>query len=216
MEAKKPDETNNTTDATTQIFPEAIAPKDPKSQFRPETKPSHKAKKQSHAWWKNVIAIILALIVGIAIGAASANVDPKETNEYKTLNSEYSKTQSDLKSTSKQLDKAKPKAEKWDKEQAQNKAKQKAADLQKQQQEQAQQQAQQQAAAQAQAQAQQQAAAQAEAEAQQQAAQSQSRSMGTAHRGSFCSGAGSTAQSDRDSDILTCRVARDGRYRWMN
>lgn len=39
-------------------------------------------------------------------------------------------------------------------------------------------------------------------------------SQGTAHGGAFCSPLGATAQSDRSTSILTCRVAADGRLRW--
>lgn len=71
------------------------------------------------------------------------------------------------------------------------------------------------AAAEAQAQAQSAAAAQAQADAQvQQQQQQQQQSTGTAHGGAFCSPEGAQAQSDRSSNILTCRVAADGRLRW--
>ncbi|MDF7640759.1 hypothetical protein PT279_04040 [Bifidobacterium sp. ESL0784] len=41
--------------------------------------------------------------------------------------------------------------------------------------------------------------------------------QGKVHRGAFCTPEGATGHSDRDSDILTCRMARKGgRLRWMN
>ncbi|MFT8926413.1 MAG: DUF4236 domain-containing protein [Bifidobacterium sp.] len=49
--------------------------------------------------------------------------------------------------------------------------------------------------------------------AQQQQQQNQN-SMGTAHGDAFCSPEGAQARSDRSSNILTCRVAADGRLRW--
>ena len=61
---------------------------------------------------------------------------------------------------------------------------------------------------------------QAEAEQQQQQAQQQQQtqhqSTGTAHGGAFCSTEGARAQSDRSSNILTCKPASDGRLRWQN
>ncbi|KAE8127328.1 hypothetical protein [Bifidobacterium tibiigranuli] len=56
--------------------------------------------------------------------------------------------------------------------------------------------------------------AQQQAQTQSQQAQPQTQSQGTAHGGAFCSSEGAQAQSDRSSNILTCRVAADGRLRW--
>lgn len=53
-----------------------------------------------------------------------------------------------------------------------------------------------------------------QAEQQQQQAQQQ-QSTGTAHGGAFCSTEGARAQSDRSSNILTCKPASDGRLRWQ-
>lgn len=74
---------------------------------------------------------------------------------------------------------------------------------------QAEQQVQQQAAAE-------EAARQAQQQAEQQQAQQQTAppSIGTVRGGSFCSSEGSTGTSSA-GNILTCRVASDGRLRWM-
>lgn len=49
----------------------------------------------------------------------------------------------------------------------------------------------------------------------QQQQQTQHQSTGTAHGGAFCSTEGARAQSDRGSNILTCKPASDGRLRWQ-
>ena len=60
------------------------------------------------------------------------------------------------------------------------------------------------------------AARQAQQQAEQQQAQQQTAppSIGTVRGGSFCSSEGSTGTSSA-GNILTCRVASDGRLRWM-
>lgn len=167
------------------------------------------------------LVAIIAFLLGIGM-ASCGDHGPKDSQEYKDLDAKYSKTADNLKKTRKELDLTKKdletateKADQWDKEQADKKAAEEKAAKDKADQEQAQQQAQQQAAQQAQQQAQQQ-------EAQQQSAtapiapEPRSASGPTVHRGAFCTPAGATGRSDRDSNILTCRTARDGRLRWMN
>lgn len=94
-----------------------------------------------------------------------------------------------------------------EKKKAEEEAAQKATEEQARQQ--AEQQAQQQAAAE-------EAARQAQQQAEQQQAQQQAvpPSIGTVHGGSFCSSEGSTGASSA-GNILTCRVASDGRLRWV-
>ena len=94
-----------------------------------------------------------------------------------------------------------------EKKKAEEEAAQKATEEQARQQ--AEQQAQQQAAAE-------EAARQAQQQAEQQQAQQQAAppSIGTVHGGSFCSSEGSTGASSA-GNILTCRVASDGRLRWV-
>ena len=100
-----------------------------------------------------------------------------------------------------------------EKKKAEEEAAQKAEEEKKAAEEQARQQAEQQAQQQAAAE---EAARQAQQQAEQQQAQQQTAppSIGTVHGGSFCSSEGSTGTSSA-GNILTCRVASDGRLRWM-
>ncbi|BDR54954.1 hypothetical protein KIMH_10650 [Bombiscardovia apis] len=163
-------------------------------------------------------------------------------DELKSTQKDLKSTKSKLNDSEKDLKKAKEKAEKWDKEQAdkkaaEDKAAQEAADKKKAEEEQKQKEAQAQQEAAQQAQKAQETATQpaapnantpaapapaapapaapapAPAPAQPQV---QPRSGGSAHGGAFCSPEGAQAQSDRSSNILTCRVASDGRLRWKN
>lgn len=184
-------------------------------------KPRHSGKSGRIFPW---LVAIIAFLLGIGM-ASCGDHSPKESQEYKDLAAKYSETADDLKRTRKELDRtekdlktATEKADQWDKEQADKKAAEEKAAKDKADQEQAQQQAQQQT--------QQQAAQQAQRQAQQQAQQQsaaapvapepRSADGPTVHRGAFCTPAGATGRSDRDSNILTCRTARDGRLRWMN
>lgn len=76
--------------------------------------------------------------------------------------------------------------------------------------------ARQQAEQQKQAEAEQQRQAEQQQQQAQQQQQTQHQSTGTAHGGAFCSTEGARAQSDRSSNILTCKPASDGRLRWQN
>lgn len=100
-----------------------------------------------------------------------------------------------------------------EKKKAEEEAAQKAEEEKKAAEEQARQQAEQQAQQQAAAE---EAARQAQQQAEQQQAQQQTAppSIGTVRGGSFCSSEGSTGTSSA-GNILTCRVASDGRLRWM-
>ena len=100
-----------------------------------------------------------------------------------------------------------------EKKKAEEEAAQKAEEEKKAAEEQARQQAEQQAQQQAAAE---EAARQAQQQAEQQQAQQQTAppSIGTVRGGSFCSSEGSTGTSAA-GNILTCRVASDGRLRWM-
>lgn len=100
-----------------------------------------------------------------------------------------------------------------EKKKAEEEAAQKAEEEKKAAEEQARQQAEQQAQQQAAAE---EAARQTQQQAEQQQAQQQTAppSIGTVRGGSFCSSEGSTGTSSA-GNILTCRVASDGRLRWM-
>lgn len=218
-------------DEETQVMPSIQA--DTPEQKEPSTpppvdsgyQPKHSGQPGRKFPW---LVAIIAFLLGIGM-ASCGDHGPKESQEYKDLAAKYSKTADDLKETRKELDRTKKdlvvvggKADQWDKEQADKKAAEEKAAKDKADQEQAEQQAQQQAQQQAAQQAQQQAAQQAQQQAQQQSAPApvapEPRSAGgpTVHRGAFCTPAGATGRSDRDSNILTCRTARDGRLRWMN
>lgn len=193
----------------------------PPEQGRPS---GHARRRRAGFPWKPVLAAVLAFLLGFGIASCGSR-DPKDSQDYKDLNAKYSKTTEDLRETRKELGQARKdleqasgKARLWDKEQADKKAaeeqaaKEKAAKEQADQ-EQAQRQAQQQAQEQAQRQSRQQAQQPAAAPA---APEPRSGGGPTVHRGAFCTPAGATGRSDRDSDILTCRPARGGRLRWMN
>ncbi|MCX8672964.1 hypothetical protein J3T91_05485 [Bifidobacterium sp. B4001] len=215
-------------DEETQVMPsiQTDTPEQEEPPMPPPTdngnKPRHSGQSGRKFLW---LVAIIAFLLGIGM-ASCGDHGPKESQEYKDLAAKYSETADDLKRTRKELDRtekdlktATKKADQWDKEQADKKAAEEKAAKDRADQEQAQQQAQQQAAQQAQQRAAQQ--------AQQQATKQQPatapvapepRSGGgpTVHRGAFCTPAGATGHSDRDSNILTCRTARDGRLRWMN
>lgn len=104
-----------------------------------------------------------------------------------------------------------------EKKKAEEEAARKAEEEKKAAEERARQQAEQQAQQQAEQQAQQQAAAEEAArQTQQQRSQQQTAppSIGTVTGGAFCSSEGSTGKSSK-GNILTCRIASDGRLRWM-
>jgi chemotaxis protein histidine kinase CheA len=183
---------------------------------------------------KTVLASILILFIGIGIGSCG-NQDPKESSAYKSLNTEFSqvsdelhqvqgelkKTQQELNTAKEQAKQSRDAADKWSKQQDEKKATEDITAREKTDQENAaqdtalQQQAQPQAP-QPKVQPQQPQAPQPKVQPQQPPLQTEPQAGGTVHRGAFCSSQGSTGIADRGGNILTCRVARDGRLRWMS
>lgn len=227
-------------DEETQVMP-SIQTDTPEQEEPPMPPPADNGNKPRHSGQSGRkfpwLVAIIAFLLGIGM-ASCGDHGPKESQEYKDLAAKYSETADDLKSTRKELDRtekdlktATEKADQWDQGQADKKAAEEKAAKDRADQEQAEQQAQQQAEQQTAQQAQQQAAQQAQRQVQRQVQRQatkqqpamapvapEPRSVGgpTVHRGAFCTPAGATGRSDRDSDTLTCRTARDGRLRWMN
>ena len=199
-------------DEETQVMP-SIQTDTPEQEEPPMPPPADNGNKPRHSGQSGMkfpwLVAIIAFLLGIGM-ASCGDHGPKESQEYKDLDAKYSETADDLKRTRKELDRtekdlktATEKADQWDKEQADKKAAEEKAAKDRADQEQAQQQAQQQATKQQPATA---------------PVAPEPRSAGgpTVHRGAFCTPAGATGHSDRDSNTLTCRTARDGRLRWMN
>lgn len=209
--------------ASTDAATPPVPPPD-SSNTKPAGHHAHKGK-PGKSIWKTAFIALFAFLIGLSVSSCRSS-DPKDSQDYKDLQSNYSRSQAELHKTRKELLDAKnqvkkiqDKADKWDKEQADKKAAEQKAEQDKKDQEKAaadkaaQDKAAADQAAQIQAQQQQ---FQPQKHIQQQHVQPQLRSQNTVHRGAFCSGAGSTGASDQNGATLTCRTAKDGRLRWMN
>lgn len=221
------EDTSILTSAKSTASTDAAAPPVPppdSSNTKPAGHHAHKGK-PGKSIWKTAFIALFAFLIGLSVSSCRSS-DPKDSQDYKDLQSNYSRSQAELHKTRKELLDAKnqvkkiqDKADKWDKEQADKKAAEQKAEQDKKDQEKAaadkaaQDKAAADQAAQIQAQEQQ---FQPQKHIQQQHVQPQLRSQNTVHRGAFCSRAGSTGASDQNGATLTCRTAKDGRLRWMN